>query len=254
MWEFFKRLFRIGKAEAHSALDQLENPIRMSEQGIRDLKLDLDKSIQSLAEVKAIAIRNRRDAEAQKQLAADYETKARMLLQKAKEGGMSIEEAKRLAAEALARKEEVVKQATVSTENMVKYDSLTSNLDGKIKQLKSTIATWENELKTLKARATVSNATAKINKELASIDSSSTMEMLNRMKEKVEQQEALAESYGELANVDKNIDDEINKALEGVKSTASLDQLMGEMGMLQAPIELEAPKQPVSVEANKDKA
>ena len=34
----FKRLFRIGKAEANSIVDQLEDPIKLTEQGIRDLK------------------------------------------------------------------------------------------------------------------------------------------------------------------------------------------------------------------------
>ena len=41
----FKRLFRVGEAEAHSALDKLEDPIKMTEQGIRDLKKDLDASL-----------------------------------------------------------------------------------------------------------------------------------------------------------------------------------------------------------------
>ena len=43
----FKRLFTVGKAEAHAAIDKLEDPIKMTEQGIRDLKLDLDKSLQA---------------------------------------------------------------------------------------------------------------------------------------------------------------------------------------------------------------
>ena len=34
----FKRLFKMGEAEAHSAIDKLENPIKLTEQGIRDLK------------------------------------------------------------------------------------------------------------------------------------------------------------------------------------------------------------------------
>ena len=37
-----KKVFKIGQAEAHSLLDQLENPIKLTEQGIRDLKNDLD--------------------------------------------------------------------------------------------------------------------------------------------------------------------------------------------------------------------
>ena len=43
----------MGEAEAHSALDKLENPIKLTEQGIRDLKADLDKALQALAEVKS---------------------------------------------------------------------------------------------------------------------------------------------------------------------------------------------------------
>ena len=39
-----RRLFTIGKAEANSAVDKLEDPIKMTEQGIRDLKEDLDKA------------------------------------------------------------------------------------------------------------------------------------------------------------------------------------------------------------------
>nr|MCU0392033.1 PspA/IM30 family protein [Thermoflexibacter sp.] len=36
----FNRIFNIGKSEVHNALDKLEDPIKMTEQGIRDLKTD----------------------------------------------------------------------------------------------------------------------------------------------------------------------------------------------------------------------
>lgn len=259
IWRLFKRIFKIGEAEANSALDKLENPIRMTEQGIRDLKEDLDKSLQSFAEVKAIAIRTRRETGEQQNLAADYESKARALLTKAQAGQMDIEEAKRLASEALARKEEVLKQAKVHADNMVKYDGMTANLQEKIQQLKSQIATWDNELRTLKARHQASKAAGEINKQLSGVDSSGTLAMLEKMREKVEQQEALAESYGEMANQSKSIDDEINKALSGSKGNAALDDLMKEMGMAPAPkleleplapIEIEKPAEPI--EKNND--
>ena len=56
MWAWLKRLFRIGKAEAHSALDKLEDPVKMTEQGIRDLKANLEKAMVAMAEVKAMGI------------------------------------------------------------------------------------------------------------------------------------------------------------------------------------------------------
>lgn len=232
MLGFFKRIFRIGKAEASALLDNLEDPIRMTEQGITELKTDLDKSIQSLAEVKAIAIRTRRESETQKQLVADYETKARALLTRAKDGQIELEEAKRLAGEALSRKEEVGRQQALSVTNSAKYDAMVTNLEGKINQLKSQIASWENELRTLKARHKVSTATTKINKQMAQVDSNDTVALLERMKEKVEEKEALAEAYGDIASVEKSVDVEINKALEGAKPSADLDNLLAEMGML----------------------
>lgn len=55
-----KRLFRIGNAETHAAIDKLEDPIKMTEQGIREMKDQLSKSIDALAQVKALAIRRKR--------------------------------------------------------------------------------------------------------------------------------------------------------------------------------------------------
>ena len=37
MTGLFSRILRLGKAEAHSAVDKLEDPIKMTEQGIRCL-------------------------------------------------------------------------------------------------------------------------------------------------------------------------------------------------------------------------
>ena len=95
------RIFRMGKAEAHSLVDQIEDPIKMTEHGIRDLKKDLTISMQSLAQVKGIVIRMRNDAENKKKLAADYEHKAMALLQQGQGGYLDSAEAERLATEAL---------------------------------------------------------------------------------------------------------------------------------------------------------
>ena len=61
MLGFLKRLFKIFQTEANTALDKLENPVKMTEQGIRDLKKNLDEALKSLAEVKSITIRTRKE-------------------------------------------------------------------------------------------------------------------------------------------------------------------------------------------------
>merc|ERR1739838_938873 len=115
----------------------------------------------------------------------------------------------------------------VTAANQKKYDTMVSKMESKIRTLKSQIGKWENELKTLEARQKAASATGKINKQLANIDSSGTLSMLEKMKEKVEEQEALSDAYGDMADESKTIDEEINAALSDTAYTSStaLDDL-----------------------------
>lgn len=219
-----KRIFKIGQAEAHSLVDNLENPIKMTEQAIRDMKVDLENSIKALAEVKALAIRSKNESEMHRNKASEYEGKAIALIQKAQSGAIEATEADRLAQVALEKKEEHGRSLMVSLENQKKYDASVAKLDTQIKRLKSNISKWENEAKILKARAKVSDATKTVNKQLAGIDSSSTVAMLERMKEKVEKEEALSESYAEIANENISVDEELDLALQS-SSTSTSDAL-----------------------------
>lgn len=223
--QFLKRLFKIGQAETHAAIDKLEDPIKLTEQGIRDMKSDLDKSLKALAEVKAMAIRSRNDIETYTENAKDYEEKAMLLLQRAEKGELDVTEADRLATEALVKKDENAKLSAEAMAQKSRFDQSVSQLEGNIKTIKSNIGKWEAELKTLKARVKVSNATKNLNKQLAQIDSTDTVTMLERMKDKVAQEEALAESYGEIANESRSVDQDIDKALEGSKESKANDEL-----------------------------
>ena len=230
----FQRLFKSGEAEAHALIDKFEDPIKMSEQAVRDLKKDLADSIKSLAEVKALAVRMDKEAEEQKSLAADYERKAMLLLQRAQGGEMEAAEAERLATEALRRKEETTGRAVESTRQAQQQQQMVVQLQNNVNDLKSKIGSYENDLVTLKARTKTANATRKINQHLANVDSKGTVALLERMKEKASEQEALAQAYGEMADASVSVDDEINKALAGsssAKAEDSLAALKAKMGM-----------------------
>ena len=232
----FQRLFKTGEAEAHALVDKLEDPIKMSDQAIRDLKKDLQESLQSLAEVKSIAIRMSKDGTDARKLAEDYERKAMLLLQQSQSGDLAPEEADRLASEALKRKEEAAQRAFEATGQAQTQQEMVSKLQGNVNDLKSKIASYENDLVMLKARAKTADATRKINQRLANVDSKGTVAMLERMKEKVSEQESLAEAYGEMGDPSRSVDDEINRALSsGSKSTASdsLAELKAKMGLAQ---------------------
>jgi phage shock protein A len=233
---FFKRIFSLSSAEAHSIVDKLENPVKMTEQGIRELRTDLEKAMQNFAEVKAIAIRAERDMEKAKSSAIDWERKAMALLQQGQSGKLDSTKADQLATEALGRKEECSKQFALAKQASDSQSTTVQSLQKNIDTLKSKIQQYENELVTLKARAKTASATKRINKQLASVDSSGTVAMLERMKEKVEEEETIALAYTDMAEQSTSVEDEINNALltdetSGSPTSNELATLKEKMGI-----------------------
>ena len=158
-----------------------------------------------------------------------------LLLKKGADGQIDSAEADRLASEALVKKEEATGQMNRAKEENERFEKNVSQLDVNVKKIRSTVSQYENELKTLKARVKVSTATKNLNKQLSQVDGSGTVAMLEKMKEKVAQEEALAESYGEIANESKSVDDEIDKALESgssqVKAADDLAAMKAKLGL-----------------------
>ncbi|MGQ4808762.1 Phage shock protein A [Candidatus Entotheonellaceae bacterium PAL068K] len=221
----FRRIFKVGQSEVHAIVNRLEDPIKLTEQGIRDLKTDLQSAMTGLAEVKGVAIRLGKEAEDAKRQAGEYERKAMLLLQRSQAGQLDQGQAERLATEALTKKDSVSERASRLFKEAEQQQRMAAQLQDKINQLKSAVSTYENELVTLRARAKTAASTRKINQQLAQVDSSSTIAMLERMKQKVEEDEALSQAYGEVANVDASIDGEIDRALSGTETGRAPDKL-----------------------------
>ena len=51
----FTRIFKVAQASAHAGIEALDDPIKITEQGIRDMK-NLQGAMSSLAQVKALAV------------------------------------------------------------------------------------------------------------------------------------------------------------------------------------------------------
>ena len=231
----FSRIFQLGKSEAHSLVDKIEDPIKMTEQGIRDLKKDLTASMQSLAQVKGIVMRMRNDSENKKKLAADYEKKAMALLQKGQGGSLDAAEAERLATEALSRKETAGQEAIRLSKEMISQENMSNQLQKNVDKLRTTIQRYENDLITLRARAKTASATKKLNAQIAQVDAGGTIAMLEKMRAKVEEDESLAQAYGEIADAETSVDDEITKALG---SGSNLPQVSDSLAALKAKMKI----------------
>lgn len=231
----FRRIFRVAQSEAHAVIDKMEDPVKMTEQGIRELRADLAKSIQALAQVKAVAVRLRKDGEDQLRQAQEYERKAMALLQRAQAGDLDMAEAERLATEALNRKQEFEARGRQLLTDAQIQQQQADALQTKVQKLQSTITRYENELITLKGRAKAAEATKKINQQLSGVDSSGTIAMLEKMKERVMQTEAEAEAYAQIAEATTSVDDQINRILATPSKSAASDSLLElkrKMGML----------------------
>jgi phage shock protein A len=229
----FKRLLRIGQAEIHSAVDKMEDPIRMTEQGIREMREDLDSALQAYAQIRALAIRTKNDRDKKETEARDYANKAILLLTKAQRGELEMPQAEKLAKEALTLKENLLIEVGALEEQLAVHEKSADDIQKNVDILRFNITKWENELKTLKSRIKVSRATKEVNRQMAQIDSNRTISMLERMKEKVEEEEALAQAYGDMAKRSKSVDDEINKALgdETGKVNLELEDIKKKLGI-----------------------
>lgn len=234
MASIFARLFRVAQSEAHSVVDQFEDPIKMTEQGIRDLKKNLQEAMTGLAQVKSVALRLKKDSADQQRLAADYERKAMLLLQKMQGGELDPAQAESLAAQALSKKEEAAERAGALSTDYQAQGQAAEQLRTKVEKLRRSISHYDNELVTLRARARTADSMKKVNKQLAGVDSSSTVAMLEKMKARVEENEALATAYGEITDGASSVDDEIAAALgepADARVPDSLAALKAKMGI-----------------------
>ncbi|WP_312769555.1 PspA/IM30 family protein [Epilithonimonas sp.] len=227
----FKRIFRIGQAEIHSVVEKMEDPIKMTEQGIREMREDLDQSLEAYAKVKALAIRTKNNANKKEEESGEFANKAVLLLQKLQNNELDADKAESLAKEALMLKKQLIAESVELNKQAIVHENSVLELQKNIDVLKFNINKWENELSTLKARVKVSNATKEVNRQMAKIDSNSTISMLERMKEKVEEDEALSQAYGTMALGSKSVTDEIDEALGTHSVDKDLEELKKQLGM-----------------------
>jgi phage shock protein A len=91
--------------------------------------------------------------------------------------------------------------------------------------LKETISRYETELVTLRARAKTATSMRKINQQMSTVNSSGTIALLEKMKDKVMEEESLAEAYGEMTDGSVSLDEEIDRTLAAPSSAATSDSL-----------------------------
>lgn len=197
----FKRFLKIGQSEIHALVSKMENPILLTEQGINDLKTELQEATEQHAQVRASIIRREQNILENQQEAQIYLDKVHLILSKVDKQEIMPDKGETLALEALTRKRDLLSTADAIKLELEKSRNSLQEINSHVELLKANINKWDKELTILKTKQKINAAAAIANKKIANLDTDSTIAMLERMKAKAADQETLTDAYAELANV-----------------------------------------------------
>ncbi|MBR4510051.1 MAG: PspA/IM30 family protein [Ruminococcus sp.] len=232
----FARLSDLLKANINDLIDKAEDPEKMVKQIILDMNKELNKAIQNLGKAKAsekIAEKKYLDAEA---TSKNWESKAKMALQKGDQD---------LAKKALAKKVKADEELASYKQMYESISAQTNTIGEQVEILKTKLEEAKSRQAMLIARSQMAQTKRQLAAAQSNFDSSSAFAKLDRMEEKVMQQEAEADAYTEITGG--NDQDELSEQFAQMENDAQVDaelqRLMSEMGINEAPAqETEAPQ------------
>lgn len=213
----FTRMSNMIKGKVNATLDDLENPIELLDQKIRDMQEQLSKAKTNSAGVIGNVKLIEKNMNEAKKLSDDLDGKVKLALSKGNE---------ELAKEALRRKVEADK----------KYETLKQNhatASAQAEALKKNLAALEAELEKTKsyrdeaaARYSTAKASKKVNEVLSDVQTKSNTIQIDSIERKIAKEEAAAQGLGELRTGD-DFDSQF-EALNEIDLDAELEKYKSE--------------------------
>ena len=193
----FNRISNMFKAKANSALDDLENPIELLDQKIRDMEESLNKAKISSAQIFGNLKNTEKAMEKSKELSKDYDEKVKLAMSK--------------------NNEELAKKALrLKLDEDKKYESLKKSYEEqsvKAKALKDNLIKLQEEIDKTRsyrdeasARLNNANASKQINEIMANVQTKKNSINLDDIERKISKKESYAEGLSDLKTP--SLDDE----------------------------------------------
>ncbi|AQM60239.1 PspA/IM30 family protein [Clostridium baratii] len=193
----FNRISNMFKAKANSALDDLENPIELLDQKIRDMEESLNKAKISSAQIFGNLKNTEKAMEKSKELSKDYDEKVKLAMSK--------------------NNEELAKKALrLKLDEDKKYESLKKSYEEqsvKAKALKDNLIKLQEEIDKTRsyrdeasARLNNANASKQINEIMANVQTKKNSINLDDIERKISKEESYAEGLSDLKTP--SLDDE----------------------------------------------
>ncbi len=247
----FTKLSTVIKSNINDLISKAENPEKMLNQIILDMRDQLAKAKREVAA--AIAderkLKSQLDSEVKQQ--RDWQHRAMLAVKEGRDD---------LAKQALLRQQEHAERAQVLQQTWEAQAAETEKLKGSLRQLNDKIEEAKRKRNLLIAKQKRAQAQRRIHETMSGLSDTSAFEAFNRMADKIEEEErqsvAHAEVNAELGG--DTLESEFLRLESGPGGADVEDQLLAlkaEMGLIAAPAESEAPKQleaPDEVEASGD--
>jgi len=223
----FDRLSAMLRSNINDLISRAENPEKMLNQLILDMKTQLAKAKQQVASAIADEKKLQSDAEALKKQAEDWERRAMMAVQEGRDD---------LAKQALGRYNEQLQAAQQLQDTWLRHKAETDQLKLSLRQLNDKIEEAKRKKNILVARSKRAEAQQRIQETMSGLSDKSAFESFERMAEKIEATERKALAAAEL---DEEVSgDRLARQFESLEYKGSSDQqlieLKTKMGILTA--------------------
>jgi phage shock protein A len=185
----FDRFSSLLRSNINDLISRAENPEKMLNQLIVDMKSQLAKAKQQVASAIADEKKLQSDAETMKKQAEDWERRAMLAVQEGRDD---------LAKQALGRYNEHLQGAQQLHETWLKHKAETEALKLSLRQLNDKIEEAKRKKNILVARAKRAEAQQRIQETMSGMSDKSAFESFERMTEKIEASERKAIAAAEI--------------------------------------------------------
>lgn len=212
----FGRIFNMGRAKINSTLDDMEKPIELLDQKIRDMEKDYSEAKRASATVLGNLSTIKKEMEYAAKQSKEWEEKVALAM------SQGNEELARLAgSKSIEFKEKYNSLNTSYASAKIQGDKIKANLSELAKEIEKT-RTYRDEARARVANADASKAINEIFTGTAKKGDSIDKDAIER---KIQQKEAYAEGLSELRSADESLDKKF-KDLEKQAEESEVDKLM----------------------------
>ncbi|MFC4100916.1 PspA/IM30 family protein [Paenibacillus xanthanilyticus] len=197
----FKRLRDLTMSNVYAMIEKAEDPVKLTDQYIRDMQADLEDAEKAVAAQIAIEKKFKMLYEEQDALVKKRDEQAHAAAQM-----QNVDLARR----ALEEKKAAEQKASEYKKSYEQNKSAADNLRAKLDEMRRQLTELKNKRETLVARYNAAKAQHQINQSMTGFSSDSAASGMKRMEDKMLQMEARAEASNEMAGKGRSLDDEFN--------------------------------------------